>query len=155
MSEQVVHGSVFAYQGAGCLLLGASGTGKSRLVGDAMLHGAKFVADDQVQLSIMSGMLSATSVPNLAGVFELAGYGLIRITDYNQRQVLHLAVELSAEAPERLPAGETRAFLGVKLPLLRLPPAPKTTIAGLLLYLRAMQEGRILPQDWMPAKASG
>lgn len=155
MSENLVHGSVFAYQGAGCLLLGKSGTGKSKLVSEALFHGAKFVADDQVQLSIMSGMLSASPAPNLGGVLELSGYGLIKINDYNQRQVLHLAVELAGDAPERLPPNETREFLGVKLPLLRLPPVPKTTIAGLLLYLRAMQEGRILPQDWMPAKASG
>ncbi len=150
--DEVVHGSVFAYQGAGCLLLGESGSGKSKLTGEAMLFGAKFVADDQVQLSILQGMLSAGAVPNIAGVLELPGYGLIRVNDYNPKQVIHLIVELTKDALERLPPPQTKEFLGIKLPLLKLPPVPNTTIASLLLYLRAMQEGRVLPQDWLPAK---
>lgn len=143
-----LHASAFAYQGAGCLLLGASGTGKSRLTSEALMFGAKFVADDQVQLGVMSGMLTASPVPSLAGVLELRGYGLLRMTDFNQKQVLHLAIELVEGSNERLPTATTREFLGFKLPHITLPPVPQTTVAGLLLYLRAMQEGRILPQDW-------
>lgn len=151
MSETLsLHGSVFAYHGAGCLLIGESGSGKSTLVGESLLFGAKFVADDQVQLSVMAGLLAASPVANLAGVMELPGYGLIRVPDFNQKQVIHLVVALGATEAERLPSPQKAEYLGITVPIMRVPPVPRTTIASLLLYLKAMQESRMLPPDWMP-----
>ncbi len=112
--------------------------------------GGKLVADDQVQLSLMSGMLTASAAPGLGGVLELRGYGLLKMHDYHQKHVLHLVVELAEGEHERLPRPAIYEALGQKLPLLRLPPVPGTTAANLLLYLKAMQEGRILPPDWKP-----
>ena len=148
MDPEIVHGSLFAYQGAGCLLVGESGIGKSSLTAEATMLGAKFIADDQVQLSLVQGMLTGAPVPNLAGVIELRGYGLIKIVDFNQRQVIHLMVGLATGDAERMPAPQSREFLGVKIPYLKLPPPPHTTAARLVFYLKAMQDGRILPQDW-------
>ena len=151
MSEPLtLHGSVFAYHGAGCLLLGPSGSGKSTLVADALLFGAKFVADDQVTLSLLSGLVAASAVSNLAGVLELPGYGLMRVADFNQKQVVHLVVELGAAETERIPKAQKTSYLGVELPFIRLPAVPRTTVSGILHYLRAMQENRMLPADWMP-----
>jgi HPr kinase/phosphorylase len=49
---QLVHASAFAYAGAGCLLLGDSGAGKSHIVAQALVLGASLIADDQVDLNI-------------------------------------------------------------------------------------------------------
>ena len=75
----LAHASAFAYRGMGCLVMGESGSGKSRLVADAMLHGAKLIADDRVQFEVRAGQLMASPPPQLPGVLELRGLGLIRI----------------------------------------------------------------------------
>lgn len=147
MTESL-HGSMLAYAGAGCLLLGPSGSGKSRLLSETMALGAKMIADDRVVLSEQSGMPMGAAPPETAGILELRGFGLIRVTDYTPRHVLHLVIELDINATERLPEREKRRYLGHELPFLRVPAVPTTSGAVLLQYIKAMQEGRILPPDW-------
>lgn len=145
-----IHATAFAYHGIGCMLLGATGTGKSRLLAEAMLHGAHLIADDRVRLCALNGHLVASAAPNLEGVVELRGFGLIKRADTVHSHPIHLIVELDEAAQARLPEPQSREFEGVAVPYLKLLPAPMTSIASLLLYLRAMQEGRILPPDWHP-----
>ena len=137
-----------AYSGTGCLILGASGSGKSRLMAEMMALGAKLVADDRVELTEQSGMLMAGAPKELYGIMELRGAGIIRVIDAMPRHVIHLVVELTDADPERLPEKATTELLGRAVPLLK---ASKTISASvLLMYLKAMQEGRILPTDWRP-----
>ena len=149
--SDTLHASAFAYQGAGCLVLGPSGSGKSRLVAEALTMGAKLVADDQVILSPMMGFVGAAPHPNLQGVLEFRGLGLIRLADTLTKHVLHLAIELDPTADARAVEPEEREFLGVKLPYLRVQPVPHISATTLLLYLKAMQEKRVLPADWRPS----
>lgn len=155
MNDQApLHASAFAYNGCGCLILGASGTGKSRLLSDALSMGAKMIGDDRIRLEPMMGLVAAAPVPELAGVIELRGLGLIRVNDALAKHVLHLVVELDpAAAGERLPPLQRYNLLGVDVPYLRVAPVPHTSASALLLYLKAMQEGRALPADWKPKAA--
>jgi HPr kinase/phosphorylase len=150
MSAAPIHASAVAYDGAGVLILGPSGSGKSRLAVEMMALGAQLIADDRVQLEEQHSHLIASAPPQLVGVLELHGMGLVRIVDTIPRHALHLAVELVAGEIERLPEPEERSFLGQSLPLLRLPAFPALSVPALLTYIKAMQEGRILPQDWRP-----
>jgi HPr kinase/phosphorylase len=149
-----LHGSAFSYNGFGCLLLGPSGSGKSRLTVDAISLGAKLVADDQVKLELMMGLVAATAVPELSGIVELRGMALLKMNDIATKNVIHLVVELDPAADARLAELQKREYLGVAVPYLRLPSVPKTSVSMLLLYLKAMQENRVLPADWMPKRAS-
>lgn len=145
------HASVVGYQNRGLLILGHSGVGKSRLAAEVMALGGNLVADDQVQFAVTRGMLVASSVPHLAGIMELRHMGLIRVVDYIPTILIHLAVELVEGAePERLPEPQIRDFMGVEVPFLQLPPPPRTSAAAIILYLKAMREGRNLPTDWHP-----
>lgn len=148
-----LHASAFAHHGAGCLILGPSGSGKSRLVAEAILHGAKLIADDRVELVPMMGLVAIAAAPELSGVLELRGLGLIKFHDPTTRHVLHLVVELDPACDTRLPELESREFLGVSVPYIRVPAVPAISGAQLLLYLKAMQEGRVLPTDWMPKRS--
>ncbi len=145
-----LHASAFSYKGAGCLVLGASGTGKSRLVAEAVLMGAKLVADDRLMLEPMMGMLAAVAIPELAGVLELRGLGIVKMNDFATKQMLHLIIELDPSADTRLPEPEKRTFHGIEVPYLKMAPLPQTSVASVLLYVLAMQEGRVLPTDWRP-----
>ena len=148
-----VHGTLIAHGGHGCLITGPSGAGKTRLAIEAMMLGAKFIADDQVQFSMVSNMLMAGPPPGMQGVIELRGIGLARLPDTATRQVVHCVAEITPiESIERLPpAPEQREFLGIRLPLLRIAPPPHSSGFSLLTAIKLVQEGRILPPDWKPA----
>ena len=132
-------------------MLGAAGSGKSTVVAQAMVYGATLIADDHVILRADGGHLIAEAAPELSGVLELRGLGIITVPSQGAHPI-HLAVELVAGEVERLPTLKTIEFISVSLPLVQISAAPHTPVASLLLYLQAMQEGRILPQDWRPER---
>lgn len=126
MSAQglLVHGSCVAVRGAGLLLLGGSGAGKSDLALRLVDRGALLVADDQVVLRVSGGRLVASAPPRLAGLIEVRGLGILRLPACAGTPVL-LALDLGAP-PERLPPWPwpVRDLLGVALPCLPLSPWP-------------------------------
>ena len=146
---QLIHASAFAYEGMGCLLTGPSGSGKSRLLAGAMLHKADLISDDQVALHAHNGNLVACPAPNIKGVIELRGLGLIKHPHTVASHPIHLIVDLGEE-DERLPEPTTYEYCGIEVPFRRLASARTMLAAPLLLYLKAMQQGRILPPDWHP-----
>jgi HPr kinase/phosphorylase len=143
-----IHGGAVAYAGIGCLILGQSGSGKSRLMAEMIGLGARLIADDQVEIIVQAGMLMGAAPKELMGIMEMRGLGLIRVPDYIPRHVLHVAVEFTDEEIERIPEPTKTRLLGHDIPVLKVPPT--IGAAGLLMYIKAMQEGRSLPPDWRP-----
>lgn len=120
-----IHASCAARDGAGVLLIGASGAGKSDLLLRLLDHGFVLVADDRVEL--MDGHVSAPL--SLAGLIEVRGLGILRMK-YEATARLALAVELGVS--ERLPHPERR--YGV--PLVRIDPALASAPARVAAALR-------------------
>lgn len=130
-------------------MLGASGSGKSTLLAEVLLRGASLIGDDQIMLVAASGELHARPSPNIAGVLELRGLGLIRHPCV-ARHPIHLVVELGDGGIERLPELKTKPYCGIELPFMLVADPPKLSVAALLLYLKAVQEKRTLATDWHP-----
>jgi len=103
-----VHGTCVARDGAGVLLLGAPGAGKSDLALRLLARGFELVADDQV--IIEDGAAHAPTT--LAGLLEVRGLGILRMP-YVAKARIALAVDL-AEA-DRLPAPARHPALDVPL----------------------------------------
>lgn len=139
-----IHASCAARDGAGVLLLGPPGVGKSDLTLRLIDRGFLLVADDRVE--IVDGV--AWPPAALAGLIEVRGLGLLRLP-HRDRARLALAVELCAEAPERLP--QPRRHPGLALPLLRLDPRPASAAQQVALALdcalgrRALHVGAFAP----------
>ncbi len=108
-----VHGTCVARSGAGVLLLGPAGAGKSDLALRLMPRGFDLVADDQVLIE--DGR--ACSPPSLAGMLEIRGLGIVRLPFVTAVR-LALAVELGL--PDRMPCARQHRELG--LPLVRVRP---------------------------------
>jgi HPr kinase/phosphorylase len=104
-----IHASCATRDGAGVLLLGPPGSGKSDLVLRLLDRGFMLVADDRVEVE--DGI--ARAPPRLAGLLEVRGLGILRLP-HVQSVRLALAVELSA-TPPRLPAPAKHPELGLPL----------------------------------------
>lgn len=151
IAELLHHATAVIWRGKGLLLLGESGSGKSTLAAAVIAHGGTLIADDQVWLRVEDGKLHAAAPAQLAGVLELAGLGLMRLT-HAQHAPLHLAVRCQTQPVERLPRAETKTLLGITLPQITLNPAATHSAERLMLWVEAVQEGRVLPEDWRPGR---
>jgi HPr kinase/phosphorylase len=104
-----IHGSCAARAGAGVLLIGPPGSGKSDLALRLRKHGFELVADDRVEID--DGV--ARPAQALAGLMEVRGLGIVRLP-YAAEARLALVVELGGDAT-RLPMPRLHAELGLPL----------------------------------------
>ncbi|HUZ64955.1 MAG TPA: aldolase [Acetobacteraceae bacterium] len=110
-----IHASCAARDGAGVLLIGPPGSGKSDLLLRLLDDGFALVADDRVEI----GGGVARPPAALAGLLEVRGLGIFRLPHAASARLV-LVVELSGER-ERMPHPATHAATG--LPLVRIDPA--------------------------------
>jgi HPr kinase/phosphorylase len=110
-----VHASCAARDGAGVLLLGPPGAGKSDMVLRLFDHGFALVADDRVEIA--DGV--ARPADGLAGLLEVRGLGILRLPHLAEAR-LRLAVTLGPGGP-RLP--QAARHEPTDLPLIAVDPA--------------------------------
>jgi HPr kinase/phosphorylase len=123
-----IHASCAARDGAGVLITGASGAGKSDLLLRLIDRGFALVADDQVL--VQEGW--ASPPPRLAGLIEVRGLGILRLP-YLSRAKLALVASLGRG--ERLPEPVCDAAFG--LPMIQLDPDRAAAPQILALALQA------------------
>ena len=109
-----IHGSCASREGAGVLIMGPAGAGKSDLVLRLIDRGFVLVADDRVDLE--EGV--ARPPQGLAGLLEIRGLGLLQLP-YDGSARLALVVDLGAPHV-RLPNPQIHPML--RLPVLAMDP---------------------------------
>jgi serine kinase of HPr protein (carbohydrate metabolism regulator) len=124
----------------GALLQGPSGAGKSDLALRAMAAGFSLVADDRVSLWASNGRLYGAAPPTLAGLIEVRGLGIQRITPLTFAQIA-LIVPLT-QTVERMPDEITETLLDVALPTRPLWPFEPAAPLKLRLALESLGAGR-------------
>ncbi len=121
-----IHASAVLVGARAVVIRGASGSGKSQLAFDLIEAGrtgrlrlARLVGDDRVYVEPAGGRLLVRPAPQLAGMIELRGAGLLRL-DYEARAVVGLVVDLAAADAERLPQPQNQRteIAGIALPRL-------------------------------------
>lgn len=136
-----VHASCVAVADKGLLIVGASGTGKSSLALQMMTQGAVLVADDWVDLEVAQDCIMASPAPEIAGLIEARGIGLLRAQN-TPSAVVHFVLDLDQEETARLPEPITIPLLRHTLPLLR--GAAVLNLAPALVQL--LRFGRVDPE---------
>ncbi|PRY93442.1 Hpr(Ser) kinase/phosphatase [Hasllibacter halocynthiae] len=131
-----LHGGAVSWRGAGLLILGASGSGKSSLALRLIALGAGFVADDRVRLSGGGGALHARGRPGAPAAVARRGIGLVPVPPGEGARVV-LAVRTDRREDRRLPPARRLRLLGHAVPVLHAGPEPGFA-EGLLVLLKAL-----------------
>lgn len=138
-----IHATAVVIEGAGVMLRGPSGGGKSDLALRLMDTGALLVADDRCALRLESGRVLVEAPPTLAGQIEVRGVGLMSVPSV-PRAPLVLVVDLvPADAVERLPLAATCELLGIEVPLVSLAAFEASSAAKVRLAARHASRGII------------
>jgi len=133
-----IHGTSVALGGDGILLQGPSGSGKSDLALRLIDGGARLVADDQTELSLVEGELRMSAPAAIAGRIEVRGLGILPVPTVTSAP-LRLVVFLVAPGDtERLPEPQFCTLLGRSVPLLALAPFEASAPAKLRLAVAAL-----------------
>ncbi|MEC4595049.1 MULTISPECIES: HPr kinase/phosphorylase [Nitrospirillum] len=138
-----VHATCVSVGGAGVLLRGPSGSGKSDLALRLVDAGALLVADDQVDLVAdpTGTLLTATAPECLAGLIEVRGLGILP-APATPSAFVRLVVDLvDRDAVSRLPDPAAVTLAGVAVPRVALWPFAASAPAALRLALAAVAAG--------------
>jgi serine kinase of HPr protein (carbohydrate metabolism regulator) len=117
ISSETLHASCVAIGDRAVLIEGLSGSGKSDLALRLIDRGALLVSDDYTVVRRAEGHAVASSAPNIDGLLEVRGVGLVRFPTM-QNAAVALVASLNADV-ERLPEGLLmRTIAGVQVPVL-------------------------------------
>jgi HPr kinase/phosphorylase len=141
--DTTVHGVLMDVFGAGILLTGNSGVGKSETAMELIKRGHRLVADDSVLIKRVENELIGTAPERIRYFMELRGIGIINVKNmYGSGSVLtEKQVELVFEMEnwrrdkeyDRI-GGESNfeEILGIKVPKLIVPVSPGRNLAILI-----------------------
>ena len=117
----IVQASVVSIKGRALAIEGPTGSGKSSLALALIDRGAQLIGDDGVTLTRQGETIIASPPPNIAGLIEVHGVGLIEHPAHSHAP-LALILKLGASA-ERMPESiHNREILGLPIPCLPFEP---------------------------------
>lgn len=142
IAMQQVHATCVDWDGAGLLIRGPEGSGKSDLALRLIDAGARLVADDRCEVEAADGGLVARPPATIAGRLEVRGLGIVRLPGTAAETRVGAVIELSPAAEiERMPPAAEVEVAGVKLPLYHLNPQAVSAVARLKLILEHVRGG--------------
>ena len=147
-----VHGSLVDVYGMGVLFTGRSAIGKSEIALDLVERGHRLVADDAVNLYKLSGdVLVGRGSELLQHHMEIRGLGIIDVKNLFGINAIRVQKRIEVEVKlvdwddneeyERIGLDETHMqYLGVKVPLVKLPifPGKNITVIAEVIALNQM-----------------
>jgi HPr kinase/phosphorylase len=133
----LVHATAIALDSRGVLLRGPSGAGKSDLALRLIDHGARLVADDQVELRRTGERILVGAPAALAGLIEVRGIGILHVESLSDA-TLAMCVDLIPSGEiDRLPEMRYEIVLGLAFPAIAVAPFEASAAAKLRFALRA------------------
>ncbi len=141
--KTTVHGVLLDVFGAGILLTGSSGVGKSETAMELIKRGHRLVADDSVLVRRVESELVGTAPERIRYFMELRGIGIINVKNmYGSGSVMtekevELVMELEhwkqGKEYDRIGGeGGTEEILGIRVPKLTVPVSPGRNLAILI-----------------------
>lgn len=139
--RELLHATAVAHAGRAVLILGPSGAGKSSLAIRMLALGADLVSDDLTEVEAgAEGLIARCPRPDLRGVIESRGIGLLRVP-HSDRVPVALAVDLAQEETARLPPLRSITLLGMPVPLVLRPQNDHLSESILLILAGGRHDG--------------
>ena len=126
-----VHATCVAFAGNGVLLRGPAGAGKSDLALRMIQSGATLVAYDRVILRRDGDAVTAVAPPEIAGLLEVRGIGIVRLDHAGGVPVTLIADLVAPPLPERLPRDAWSEYLGTRIRQVSVAPFESSAPAKL------------------------
>ena len=143
----LVHASCVSIDGAGVLLRGPPGSGKSDLALRLIDGGGRLVSDDQVKLTKRGGRVLAEAPAEIAGRMEVRGVGIVKLDDgCFEPSPVALALVCDLVRPDSvdcLPDAAHCDFLGISISLIALAPFEASAVAKLRLVVNALKRDSV------------
>lgn len=140
MSRPALHATCLSLDGAGVLLRGPAGCGKSDLALRLIDAGtARLVGDDYCDYAVEAGALVARPKPAGAGLLEVRGLGILRLDSavLAPQVIVTAVIDLTpGQAGDRLPEPAWVDVLGVRLRRFALDPFAASAPAKVRLAAR-------------------
>ena len=111
-----LHASAVSFSGKGILILGASGSGKSKLALALISCGAILIADDQVILNNNKNEIVLSAPKAIRGKIEARNIGILEVS--STKAQLCLVVSLDKTEHNRLPETKHTEYFGKKIQIL-------------------------------------
>jgi HPr kinase/phosphorylase len=138
-SKTQIHATCVAIDGAGVVLRGPPGSGKSDLALRLIDRGARLVADDRTDLQREGNVLVARAPAATAGMIEVRGVGIVR-DDAAESAAVALVVDMADGTDiERMPEPRTCDILGLEVPVIAVAPWEASADAKVRLAVRLLQ----------------
>lgn len=116
---QNIHATTVEIKGAGVIITGESGTGKSDLALRLIENkNAVLVSDDQTLIESKDGQIIASSPQSIEGLLEVRNIGILRLPF--KKTTLCLAIELTKKPIERLPEPSFLNLNNILIPKIQL-----------------------------------
>ena len=113
----IMHATCVDVEGAGILIVGQSGSGKSSLAVSLLALGASLVADDQCELIFQDNGFLVTKPLSLPDNIEIRGIGLVSVPILTDTSLCWI-VNMAANAKERMPTPKVTDLNGSPVPSL-------------------------------------
>jgi len=145
------HGVLVEVYGAGILLLGDSGVGKSETAMELVKRGHRLIADDAVEIRrVSSRTLVGSSPKNIRHFMELRGIGIINVRRLfgigavKITEQIDMVIQLEQWDPAKIYdrmgiENEYTEILGNKVPMLTIPVKPGRNLA-IIIEVAAMNQ---------------
>ncbi len=150
-AEKQIHATCIAIDGLAVLLVGPSASGKSDLALRLIDAGARLVADDRVDLRLVTDnmgaddLIAAAPAP-LHGMIEVRGLGIVAMPALEAAPV-RLVCELVAEAEiDRLPPARSLELLSTPVAAVSIAPFQASAVIKVQLALGIIR-GSIMRVD--------
>ena len=111
----IMHASCVDVNGAGVLIVGRSGSGKSSLAINLLALGSTLVADDQCEIVRKNNRFRISKPASLPKSIEIRGVGLISVPMINETS-LDWVVNMDEVEKERMPTPRFTEIGGFRVP---------------------------------------
>ncbi len=132
-----MHASCIVLNGAGLLIIGPSGSGKSAMALKLMALGAQLVADDRTNVEAIAGRVIATCPAALSGLIEARGIGILPVSDIAPTAEIRLVLDLHLVETRRMPPARLTTVAGIDIETITQITADHLP-AALLCYLKGL-----------------